>query len=213
MQKTKTVIKKSVMPIYISAIAFIIISIIFPMYKLSNIFIGLSIMMLVYIGLTVTKVFKDKEVTVTYEEPEFFVNKEVEEIVLEGRNQKKKLEEMIDRIENEISDKHVESIVVTHQKIIDYIQEHPDNAKDIRKYQKYYVPMVIQLLEHFDELEKTEFESTNVTTGKEKVLTLLESTDLAFKKQLDGLLEKKTIDISVDASVLETLMKQEGLMK
>ncbi|MBP3398403.1 MAG: 5-bromo-4-chloroindolyl phosphate hydrolysis family protein [Erysipelotrichaceae bacterium] len=213
MLKTKTVTSKSPVPIYIGAGAFVLISLIFPMIKMSTIFIGLAVSLGLIAVLRIMKVFPDITETVTYDEPEFFANKTVEELVLEGRKMKNQMNSLNDKIQDVQVSSLIDSIQKTHQAILDYVQTHPDSSQTIRKYMKYYVPSILELLNHFDELEATQFSGMNAESSRKRITELLVTADAAFKKQLDSLMDQQALDISVEARVLEDLMSREGLVE
>ncbi|MBQ7889902.1 MAG: 5-bromo-4-chloroindolyl phosphate hydrolysis family protein [Erysipelotrichaceae bacterium] len=213
MLKTKTVTSKSPVPIYIGAGAFVVISLIFPMIKMSTIFIGLAVSFVLIAVLRIMKVFPDITETVTYDEPEFFANKTVEELVLEGRKMKNQMNSLNDKIQDVQVSSLIDSIQKTHQAILDYVQTHPDSSQTIRKYMKYYVPSILELLNHFDELEATQFSGMNAELSRKRITELLVTADAAFKKQLDSLMDQQALDISVEARVLEDLMSREGLVE
>ncbi len=211
--KTKTVTSKSPVPIYLGAGIFFLFSLILPMYKMSSILIGLGLSLMAIFVTRKMNLFKDIVETVVYEEPEFFASKEIEEIVLEGR----KMKEQMILLDDKIKDEEVSTLIVkiekTHQAILDVVQKQPETAQSIRKYMKYYVPSILELLNHYNELEHSELTGNNAETGRQKIKQLLETADQAFKKQLDSLMDSKMLDIAVESRVLEDLMRQEGLLE
>ena len=99
--KTKTVTNKSPIPMYLGAGTFFLISLILPMYRMSSILIGLGLSLMVIFVTRKMNLFKDIVETVSYEEPEFFASKEIEEIVLEGRKMKEQMILLDDKIKDE----------------------------------------------------------------------------------------------------------------
>ena len=212
-KKTKTVTTKSPLPIYLGAGTFFLLSLILPMYKMSSILIGLALSLMVIFVLRKMNLFSDLVETVVYEEPEFFASKEIEEIVLEGRKMKQQMSVLNDKIKDEEVSASIDQIEKTHQAILDVIQKQPESVQSIRKYMKYYVPSILELLNHYNELEHSELTGENAETGRQKIKQLLETADKAFKKQLDSLMDQKMLDITVESRVLEDLMRKEGLLE
>ena len=211
--KTKTVTNKSPIPIYLGAGTFFLISLILPMYRMSSILIGLGLSLMVIFVTRKMNLFKDIVETVTYEEPEFFASMEIEEIVLEGRKMKEQMIHLDDKIKDEEVSALIVKIEKTHQAILDVVQKQPESVQSIRKYMKYYVPSILELLNHYNELEHSELTGNNAETGRQKIKQLLETADKAFKKQLDSLMDSKMLDIAVESRVLEDLMRKEGLLE
>ena len=212
-KKTKTVTTKSPLPIYLGAGTFFLLSLILPMYKMSAILIGLALSLMVIFVLRKMNLFSDLVETVVYEEPEFFASKEIEDIVLEGRKMKQQMSVLNDKIKDEEVSASIDQIEKTHQAILDVIQKQPESVQSIRKYMKYYVPSILELLNHYNELEHSELTGENAETGRQKIKQLLETADKAFKKQLDSLMDSKMLDIAVESRVLEDLMRKEGLLE
>ncbi len=211
--KTKTVTSKSPVPVYLGALTFIIFSFVFPMIKMSTILLGLAASLAVTAVLRILKLFPDIVETVSYEEPEYFANKDVEEIVLEGRTMRERLHHLNEKITDDEVSRLIENIETTHQAILDYVQTHPESCTSLRKYMKYYVPSILELLVHYDELEHQQFSGSNASNSRQRITELLKTADKAFKKQLDSLLDMQAMDITVEAKVLENLMSREGLLE
>jgi len=211
--KTKTVTTKSPLPIYIGAGIFVLISLIFPMIKISTILIGLGVSLMGTAALSMFHVFPDITETISYEEPEYFANKDVEAVVLEGRAMRLQLSSLNDKISDVQVSELIDKIEKTHQAILDYVQMNPDACQSIRKYMKYYVPSILKLLDHYDQLEAEQFSGSNAESSRKRIAELLSTADQAFKKQLDSLIDQQAMDITVEARVLENLMSREGLME
>lgn len=211
--KTKTVTTKSPMPIYLGAGTFFILSLILPMYKLSMIMIGLALSLLVVFIAGKMNLFPDRIETITVEEPEFFATKEIEEIVLSGRKMKEQMSLLNDKIQDEEVSASIAQIESTHQAILEAVQRHPETAQILRKYMKYYVPSLLELLNHYNDLEHQQLDGQQAEKGRQRIKSLLTTAETAFKKQLDSLLDQKVMDITVESKVLEDLMKQEGLLE
>ena len=211
--KTKTVTTKSPTPIYLGAGTFFILSLILPMYKLSMIMIGLALSLLVVFIAGKMNLFPDRIETITVEEPEFFATKEIEEIVLSGRKMKEQMSLLNDKIQDEEVSASIAQIESTHQAILEAVQRHPETAQILRKYMKYYVPSLLELLNHYNDLEHQQLDGQQAEKGRQRIKSLLTTAETAFKKQLDSLLDQKVMDITVESKVLEDLMKQEGLLE
>lgn len=213
MLKTKTVTTASPMPIYAGAAVFAVFALVFPMIKISTILLGLGISLACVFVLKRLKIFPDITETVTYEEPEFFASKDVEEIVVEGRKMKEQMSSLNEKIQDEQVSALIAGIEKTHHSILEYVKSHPDSHQSIRKYMKYYVPSILELLNHYNELEETQFSGMNAESSRKRIVELLVTADAAFKKQLDSLMDQQALDITVEARVLEDLMSREGLVE
>ena len=75
----------------------------------------------------------------------------------------------------------------------------------------YYLPTTIKLLNAYDRMDDTGISGSNIDTTKEKVERMMETIVVAFDRQLDALFGDEALDISTDITVMENLLKQEGL--
>jgi len=97
------------------------------------------------------------------------------------------------------------------QNIFDYVTEHPDAMPKIRTFLNYYLPTTLKLLESYRTIEHMGVAGENMKTSKEKIESILDLLVEGFKQQMDHLFQNESIDISSDISVLETMMKKDGL--
>ncbi len=96
-------------------------------------------------------------------------------------------------------------------KIFDYVELHPDQLPEIRKFMEYYLPTTLKLLEAYKEFDSQPVQGGNISSAKKKMEKALDTINLAFENLLDNLFEDAAMDISTDISVLNTLLAQEGL--
>ena len=89
--------------------------------------------------------------------------------------------------------------------------EHPEKLPDIRRLMNYYLPTTLKLLKAYEEFENQPIQGDNIKTGKQQIEDTLDTINLAFENLLDQLFADDVLDVSSDISVLETMLKQEGL--
>jgi hypothetical protein len=100
-------------------------------------------------------------------------------------------------------------IVIT--KIIDYVESHPEQRPEVRRFMEYYLPTTIKLLNAYHEFEKQPIQGENITTAKFEIKEALDTINLAFENLFDHLFHRASMDVSTDISVLHTMLAQEGL--
>ena len=84
-------------------------------------------------------------------------------------------------------------------------------AGQLRSFLNYYLPTTLKLLNTYDRMGARGVEGENITGTMQKVEDTLEMVVNAFHKQLDTLFAGEAIDVSADITVMENLMKNEGL--
>ena len=91
------------------------------------------------------------------------------------------------------------------------MQEHPEKLPDIRKLMNYYLPTTLKLLDAYEEFDSQPVQGENIKTAKQQIEQTLDTINIAFENLLDKLFTDEVLDVSSDISVLETMLKQEGL--
>lgn len=137
--------------------------------------------------------------------------KEARETLLLGEDYLKQLSECNDAIpdiEMSIKISRIETIV---DKIFERVATHPENVDDIKKLMKYYLPTTIKLLNTYIEYNNQPVKGENVEKSMKQIEDTLDTLNKAFEKLLDDLFEETTWDVASDISVLENLLKSDGL--
>ena len=82
---------------------------------------------------------------------------------------------------------------------------------EIRRFLNYYLPTTLKLVTAYREFSEQPVQGSNIQNAKNTIKQTLDTVNDAFAKLLDGLYQDDVLDISSDASVLETMFAQEGL--
>ncbi|MBQ3393751.1 MAG: 5-bromo-4-chloroindolyl phosphate hydrolysis family protein [Oscillospiraceae bacterium] len=114
-------------------------------------------------------------------------------------------------IEDEKISAQINDMEYTTSKIYDYMIAHPNEVSQISQFQNYYLPTTIKLLQTYDRLSSQGIGGENITGTMQKVENTLDLVVEAFHKQLDTLFAGEALDVSADITVMENLMKSEGL--
>lgn len=121
----------------------------------------------------------------------------------------------IRRLNDEIQDiavsERIYRIEEHTQNIFDYVTEHPEAKGQIRTFMNYYLPTTLKLLESYSRIEKVGVAGENMKKSKENIENILDMLVVGFEQQVDQLFRNESMDIDSEISVLETMMKQDGL--
>ena len=123
----------------------------------------------------------------------------------------KEMHRLNDAIEDEKLSEQIEHLEVVTDKIVNYVVEHPKKKKQVRKFFDYYLPTTMKLLNAYDRMDEAGISGTNIDGTKSKVEDMMDTALAAFDKQLDSLYDEEALDISTDISVMENMLKAEGL--
>ncbi len=105
----------------------------------------------------------------------------------------------------------IEQIEGHTRNIFDYVTEHPEAKPQIRTFMNYYLPTTLKLLESYYRIERVGVAGENMKKSKANIENTLDLLVVGFEQQVDQLFKNEFIDISSDITVLETMMKKDGL--
>lgn len=136
---------------------------------------------------------------------------EVQEAINQGRKYLAQISHLNDRIPGiEVSNK-IFKIEDLTGRILKRVEEHPSSVNDIKQLMRYYLPMTIKLLTAYAEMDEQQVKIDNIDKSKGEIENVLDSLNDAFNKLLDDLYKDTAWDISSDVSVLNAMLKREGL--
>lgn len=83
---------------------------------------------------------------------------------------------------------------------------------ELDKLINYYTPTVIKLIEQYVSFEQNTVNLQNVETGKEEIKKAVSTVNKALTQLLSELFKDDVMDIKSDIDVMQTLLKQDGLL-
>ena len=122
-----------------------------------------------------------------------------------------KIHDANERIEEEGVSRKMDRLEEIAEKIFAQVQDHPEKLPDIRKLMNYYLPTTLKLLDAYEEFDAQPVQGENIQSAKQQIENTLDTINHAFENLLDRLFTDEMLDVSSDISVLETMLKQEGL--
>lgn len=129
-------------------------------------------------------------------------------------------QEMIAQIRDENSQipdpelsKKIDELESISNQIFLTVTDKPEKAPQIRRFMDYYLPTVLKMLTNYRKLGEREVTGENAEMTKKSVEDAMDIVLEAFTKQHDQLYQRDMLDVTTDISVLETLMKQDGLIE
>ena len=207
-------VKKSVVPIYAAAGAWLLYCLFFPLYALWHFLLAIAVTAAVFIAakqLFPNKVIEVKEPEKPEKtEPEKELDPEVAAIVAEGRLA---MTEM-DRLKNSICNPDIKSkitqIMILSDKIVRNAEKDKTDIPRIKKFLSYYLPTTIKLLNSYDRMDEQGIRGENISGTMKRIEDMLDTIIIAYEKQLDALFADEALDIETDIDVLDGMLKREG---
>lgn len=110
-----------------------------------------------------------------------------------------------------ISDKliRLESII---SRIFESVKKNPEQLGDMQRFMDYYLPTTIKLVNAYREFDIAGLQGENIKTAKLEIERTLDTINHAFARLLDDLYQDAALDVSTDASVLQTMLEKDGWM-
>ncbi len=210
----KKIVRKSAIPIYGAAGAWILYALVFPLYKVSH-FVG-AILFSGAVGFILWLIFRKKveviEVPEKPVEPETTGNEALDNMLNDGRLAIQEFKRLDENIADEKISADIVKLEDICEKIFAKVKEEPKKLPQIRKFMNYYLPTTIKLLNAYDSMANIGVEGENISTTKNGVEGIMDNIVKAFEKQLDSLYGDQAMDISTDIIVLENMMAREGFV-
>lgn len=136
---------------------------------------------------------------------------EIDPILKEGN---RALSEM-GRLYASIKDVQVRQKINELMRITDKITQDaiadPSDVPQIKKFMNYYLPTTIKLLNSYDRMSAQGIEGENLNKSMASINEMLDEAIVAYKKRLDSLFENQALDIETDIEVMNTMLAREGL--
>lgn len=202
----RAVIKKSALPVYAVGVVWLGWALLLPLYDLKHYLFCTGVSAAAFFLLNGIMPKKTEYV----KEPEVLTgNEEADALLKTGRS-------LLDKISGagvqnaEVRGKLLK-LCGTTRRILDYVAKKPETAGSLRRFINFYLPTLKKLAETYALMENQGVEGENLSSGMERISSMLDTMDAAFEKQLDALFGETTLDISTDIAAMEQLMAQEGL--
>ena len=95
--------------------------------------------------------------------------------------------------------------------IFDRVAAAPESAPDLHRLMKYYLPTTQKLVDTYATLDKQAVQGENIENAKREIISSLDTINIAYENFLDQFFQTTAWDVSSDISVMNQMMKQDGL--
>ena len=209
------IVKKSPVPLYLTAALWIVWALLGPMYALWHFLLlaGLSIA----VFWAARRLFRDRVLVLPDPEPEApsepvtTGNPEMDALMAERDRAVSEMRRLNDSIEDAKISRQIDHMERVTQKIFAHVAENPKKLPQIRRFLNYYLPTTLKLLNAYDRMDDAGVAGANIDGTMGQIEAMLDTVVLAYDKQLDALFADEALDISTDITVMEQMLSQEGL--
>ncbi len=91
------------------------------------------------------------------------------------------------------------------------VEAHPEKRSQIDRFMTYYLPTTLKLLESYARIEAQGVTGENMAKAKKDIEGIADTLVAGYEKQLDKLYSAEAVDIAGDVSVIENMLRRDGL--
>ena len=202
---------KSVVPVYGVGVVWVLYCLIFPLYSTWHFVVLACSGALAFVLLSLIFPGKVRQIEVPME-PERTGDELIDALLNEGETAVAEMRRLRVSLKGQgVCDK-LDGIISVTDKIFKFLLDSPDGYRQVKRFADFFLPTTIKLLHAYDRFGQSGAQGENISASMERIDTALDSILVSYNKFFDSLFENKALDIETDISVLEGMLKREGLL-
>ena len=198
--------KPSVLPYYAAALAFVVLCAVLPVYRLWALLAALGAAVLAFAG--AKKICPPR--VVETEVPFHTGVDDVDAMLTEMQQQLDTLHALNEALPDPQLSAAMARMEKAGRSIVETVEATPAKAKQVRRFANYYLPDAVNVLQQYAKLAKG-VRGENAASIRAEVEHNAASIATAFENQLDALYAAESMDLSADLTVLQNMLKGQGL--
>ena len=199
--------KPSVLPYYAAALAFVVLCAVLPVYRLWALLAALGAAVLAFAG--AKKICPPR--VVETEVPFHTGVDDVDAMLTEMQQQLDTLHALNEALPDPQLSAAMARMEKAGRSIVETVEATPAKAKQVRRFANYYLPDAVNVLQQYAKLAKHGVRGENAASIRAEVEHNAASIATAFENQLDALYAAESMDLSADLTVLQNMLKGQGL--
>ena len=199
--------KPSVLPYYAAALAFVVLCAVLPVYRLWALLAALGAAVLAFAG--AKKICPPR--VVETEVPFHTGVDDVDAMLTEMQQQLDTLHALNEALPDPQLSAAMARMEKAGRSIVETVEATPAKAKQVRRFANYYLPDAVNVLQQYAKLAKQGVRGENAASIRAEVEHNAASIATAFENQLDALYAAEIMDLSADLTVLQNMLKGQGL--
>ena len=199
--------RPSVLPYYAAALAFMVLCAVLPVYRLWALLAALGAAVLAFAG--AKKICPPR--VVETEVPFHTGVDDVDAMLTEMQQQLDTLHALNEALPDPQLSAAMARMEKAGRSIVETVEATPAKAKQVRRFANYYLPDAVNVLQQYAKLAKQGVRGENATSIRAEVEHNAASIATAFENQLDALYAAESMDLSADLTVLQNMLKGQGL--
>lgn len=199
--------KPSVLPYYAAALAFVVLCAVLPVYRLWALLAALGAAVLAFAG--AKKICPPR--VVETEVPFHTGVDDVDAMLTEMQQQLDTLHALNEALPDPQLSAAMARMEKAGRSIVETVEATPAKAKQVRRFANYYLLDAVNVLQQYAKLAKQGVRGENAASIRAEVEHNAASIATAFENQLDALYAAESMDLSADLTVLQNMLKGQGL--
>ena len=199
--------KPSILPYYAAALAFVVLCAVLPVYRLWALLAALGVAVLAFAG--AKKICPPR--VVETEVPFHTGVDDVDAMLTEMQQQLDTLHALNEALPDPQLSAAMTRMEKAGRSIVETVEATPAKAKQVRRFANYYLPDAVNVLQQYAKLAKQGVRGENAASIRAEVEHNAASIATAFENQLDALYAAESMDLSADLTVLQNMLKGQGL--
>ena len=133
--------------------------------------------------------------------------------ILTAKKQNKEIFNLISKVEKKETKDNLKEINNTVAKILEVVENDSSKEKKLNNFFDYYLPVLIKIVNRYDEIENKKMVSSESKKFMEKADAMIGETKDAFESILSSLYRKDIVDADAEMKVYELMLKADGIVK
>lgn len=130
-----------------------------------------------------------------------------------SRRENKEIKEIIPKVESEYTKSNLREIEETVEKILKVVESDPKKEKRLNNFFDYYLPVLIKIVNKYDEIENQRLVSKEGKNFLTKADKMIDEINKSFKMILSSLYQKDIMDVEADLKVYDMMLKADGIVE
>ena len=199
--------KPSVLPFYAGALVFVVLCAVLPVYKLWALLVALGCAGAAFGA--AQKVCPPR--VVEHEVPFHTGSGDVDEMLADIQQKLDTLHGLNASLPDPALSAAMDRMEKAGRSIVEAVEANPAKAKQVRRFANYYLPDAVNILQQYATLARQGVKGENAAAIRTEVEHNAASIATAFENQLDALYAAESMDLSADLTVLQNMLKGQGL--
>lgn len=130
-----------------------------------------------------------------------------------AKKQNKEISNLIPKVESSETRKNLGEIKESVNKILEVVENNPKKAKRIDNFFDYYLPVLVKIVNRYDEIENQKLVSVEGKEFMVKADKMIKDTNSSFKTILASLYQKDIMDADAEMKVYNMMLKADGIVE